>query len=446
MGWDRRKLINAVRWGIAMLIPFSPFVLAIVFLRSEEGKEIGTASVIFLALMVSTAILLPLAFLYVMPGAYAFNRGRIAFFNGDSQKAFKFISRAVQARDNFHTARTLYASFLIPTAQAQEALASLDKVIAAKKRYMPAYYNRAIAKDALKDYTGAMADINEAIRLKPNFAFSYAVRAGIHYDLKEYPQAIKDAQKSVQLRQANPLAYFVVGKTLLELKNYQAAVDAFSLAIKYDPKIGDFYHHRGRALRCLEKLSSALDDLNQAVKVSPNKGMMLFERGVIYIAMKQYEQARADYDEVIRLAPDIYPPYVNRGITWYFQDDYENAKADFAQALALQENGHAYISLGYIQLIEGDYPTAITNFAKGQSLTPEFKGGAVGLALAHFLQGDVEKAREIWLGLVKDEPRFQEVEWVVEEHGQHPTMAALIRRIFAEGQIGEITNSPTGQA
>lgn len=63
----------------------------------------------------------------------------MAFLNGDSEKAFKFISRAVQARDNFHDARTIYASLLISKQRAQEALIELDKVIAAKKKFTPAF-------------------------------------------------------------------------------------------------------------------------------------------------------------------------------------------------------------------------------------------------------------------------------------------------------------------
>lgn len=72
MGWDRRKLINAVRWGIAVVIPFVPFVLAIAFLRSEEGKEVGAASVVFLALLVSGA-LSPLAFFLCYTGCKCFS-------------------------------------------------------------------------------------------------------------------------------------------------------------------------------------------------------------------------------------------------------------------------------------------------------------------------------------------------------------------------------------
>lgn len=440
MGWDTRKLINAVRWGLALVIPILPFVPAIAFLKSEGAWELGIASTIFLAFLTSGAASI-VALLYVIPGANAFHRGRTAFLNGDSEKAFKFISRAVHARDNFHTARTLYASLLIPKHQAQEALIELDKVIAAKKKFMPAYYSRALAKNVLGDHDGAMADINQAIRLKPRFAEAYAYRADIFRNKKDFQQAINEAHKSIRLKSVNSFACFALGRTFNDMGNYQAAVGAFNSAVTYEPKNGEYIYFRGHALRRMGDYQAALKDIERALELLQNDPKVHFERGYIKLKLEDYATAWKDFDTAFRLEPKDYGALINRGCACFLLDDFENAKADFEQALAIKENGHSYINLGNIHLLQGESAEAIAEFQKGRELlSPDIKEAVVGLVLGHYLQGEVDKAREYWAGLVNDEPRFQEVEWVVEEHGQHPKMAALIRRFFAD--TGSESNSP----
>ena len=55
-----------------------------------------------------------------------------------------------------------------------------------------AYYNRGIAKGALKQYKDAIADYNEAIRLQPDYAEAYSNRGAAKAELEQYQEAIAD--------------------------------------------------------------------------------------------------------------------------------------------------------------------------------------------------------------------------------------------------------------
>lgn len=285
-----------------------------------------------------------------------------------------------------------------------------------------------------------MADINQAIRLKPRFAEAYAYRADIFRNKKDFQQAIHEAHKSIRLKSVNPFACFALGRTFNDMGNYQAAVGAFNSAVTYEPKNGEYIYFRGHALRRMGDYQAALKDIERTLELLPNDPKVHFERGLIKLKLKDYATAWKDFDTAFRLEPREYAALINRGCVYSLLNDLENAKADFEQALAIKENGHSYANLGDIHLMSDESGEAITDFEKSRELSPDLKEAVVGLALAHFFQGEVEKAREMWAELVKDEPHFQEVEWVVEEYGQHPKMAALIRRFFEDGQI---TNPPT---
>lgn len=151
MGWDKRKLINGVGWGVACCLPLLPIMVGVLFLLFIDSSLEEGFVVIPLAIGVSV-VLLPIC-IYIPPGAYAFYRGRNAMLSGEQEKAITLLGQTIRARDNYYPAIAMYANLMVGKKEFEKALADLDRVIAAKKNYMQAYATRALAKDALGEYT-----------------------------------------------------------------------------------------------------------------------------------------------------------------------------------------------------------------------------------------------------------------------------------------------------
>ncbi len=432
------KLMYRLRWVGAVALPFLPIVLAIVYLTSEEGSTFPTFLAIVIAICIGVTVMLWTAF-YIAPGVSAFNRGRTAFLNRDMDKAVTYLGRSVQTNAKFWAARTLLAQVLIARKDYAAALSEINKVLEVQKRNVFAYRVRASIYIFQKNYEAAGTDIQEIIRRKPKQAGDYGMLAMCQIEQKKYREAIENAQKSLELDKTHSPAAFVIGMAYFNTKDFHKAVKAFDVAIRLAPTIGLYFMYRGQCFRQLKQYDLAFQDMNHAVELWPSCDSY-YQRGLLYLKVNNHALGLVDFESAVQMKPDEYVPYIGRGYAHLLLDDYDTAKADFEYSLTCQENAYAYCNLSEIHLFKGEYGDAIKGYQKAIELMPELEDSALGSALAHFSQGEVEKAREIWAGLVKDEPRFQEVGWVVEEYGQHPKMAALIRRFFAEGQI---TNPPT---
>lgn len=432
------QLMYRLRWVVAIALPFLPIVLAIVYLTSEEGSTFPAFLAIVIAICIGVTVMLWTAF-FVAPGVSTFNKGRAAFLNRDMDKAVTYLGQSVQTNGKFWAARTLLAQALIARKDYEAALSEANKVLEAQKRNVPVYRVRAAIYIFQKNYEAAATDIEEIIRLKSKQAGDYGMLAMCQIEQKKYREAIENAQKSLELDKTHSPAAFVIGMAYFKTKDFDKAVKAFDLAIRLAPTIGLYFMYRGQSFRQLKQYDLAFQDMNHAVELWPSCDSY-YQRGLLYLKVNNHALGLADFESAVQMKPDEYVPYIGRGYAHLLLDDYDTAKADFEHSLTCQENAYAYCNLSEIHLFKGEYGDAIKGYQKAIELMPELEDSVMGLALGHFLWGDVEKAREIWAGLVKDEPRFQEVEWVIEEYVQHPKMADLIRRLFAEGQI---TNPPT---
>jgi len=107
------------------------------------------------------------------------------------------------------------------------------------------YYNQAVDKYDLDEYTGAIALINKALELNPQYSESYFLRASCKKQLKDYRGAITDFNTVIELNPNKYRAYVLRGGAFGILNEQKHALDDFNKAIELNSNDSDAYLFRG---------------------------------------------------------------------------------------------------------------------------------------------------------------------------------------------------------
>ena len=104
-----------------------------------------------------------------------------------------------------------------------------------QKKTAKDYFESAVSKYKLQDYSGAKEEFSIAIELDPKYSIAYMNRGTINLDLKYYSEAKSDFDKVIELEPKNWEAYISRGKSNYENDYYQNAFRDLEEVIKNLP-------------------------------------------------------------------------------------------------------------------------------------------------------------------------------------------------------------------
>lgn len=116
-----------------------------------------------------------------------------------------------------------------------ESAANLNRAIAIKRNFIPAYTARAWTKNRVKNYQGAISDLTIAIQLAP----------------PGYEKHLSNIYKNR-------------GRAKYRMKNFEGAIADYTRAIQINPAFADAYYDRAKAWGELRKRNEACADLQKA--------------------------------------------------------------------------------------------------------------------------------------------------------------------------------------
>src|SRR5690606_38462544 len=102
-------------------------------------------------------------------------------------------------------------------------------------------------------FNDAIKTIDALVAKKPGYAKAYFQRGRAYQGLKDYLNAEKDYQKAIELDSKNALAYYNFGTLKFLQQDYEAAIEQFSKVIEINPKDAYAFNDRGSCYRMLEK-------------------------------------------------------------------------------------------------------------------------------------------------------------------------------------------------
>jgi tetratricopeptide (TPR) repeat protein len=151
------------------------------------------------------------------------------------------------------------------------AIDCYNKAISLNTNFAPAYYDRAIAREAKQDLKGAIEDYSKSINLDPNDADSYDRRGLALARLNDFDGAITDLTKAIELK-VSPIVGAYLGRGLAKMAkhDFDGAISDFNTGIKLAPDQPDGYEGLGRVEAYLDQYDSAIRNFDIAIQLRPN--------------------------------------------------------------------------------------------------------------------------------------------------------------------------------
>ena len=124
-----------------------------------------------------------------------------------------------------------------------------DHVIALDPKLSFAYYNRANAYKAEREWSPALRDYTEAIELNPSYEAAINSRGAMYHAMGLYDQALNDYNRVLQLNANKASTYNNRGNLYLMHRDFELAIQDFDRALALDPGLKEVNKNRALAIK-----------------------------------------------------------------------------------------------------------------------------------------------------------------------------------------------------
>lgn len=194
----------------------------------------------------------------------------------------------------------------------EEALRDYNKSIELDSTFADRYYNRGLARFALRDSIGAYNDLTKAIKISPRYALAYFQRGLVNENLKRNIEAIKDYSKCLFYYPDLALAYNNRADIKLRMKDNEGAMKDFNMAVKLSPKSAQIIVNRAKVFLSFGRNQEAFDDCNRAISIDPNYPISYFYRGIAYLQSGDKPNGCKDLNTAMQLGMSDAAYYINK--------------------------------------------------------------------------------------------------------------------------------------
>ncbi|MET9429262.1 tetratricopeptide repeat protein [Streptomyces sp. NPDC003036] len=253
----------------------------------------------------------------------------------------------------------------------EEAIAELDRAVAADPRNVRAWAYRGEAHRWLNHLAQAIADQTAALALTPDDALVLAQRGETYCADGRYDEAITDLTAALTLDPALAWALVARGETHRLAGRYDDAVTDFTAAIDLDPTYAWCLTTRGEAHRQAGRHDKAIADFTAALDIDPTDGWALAQRGESHRLTGRYDQAVTDLTAALDIEPTDAWCLSARGEAHRQAGRYDRAIADFTAVLDLvPDSGWVLSRRGEAHRQNGHYDRAIADLTAALDLDP----------------------------------------------------------------------------
>ena len=140
----------------------------------------------------------------------------------------------------------------------------------------------------------ALKNFNSYIAFVPDDKNGYFERAILRNKLSNFTGAISDYSNIIKLDSLNADAYFNRGNCKLRLGKTANALLDYNKSIKIDSTSADVYISRGIASRLLKKYNNSISDLSKAISIDKNYGLAYYNRAITYFTLNNIPKGCTD--------------------------------------------------------------------------------------------------------------------------------------------------------
>jgi tetratricopeptide (TPR) repeat protein len=177
----------------------------------------------------------------------------------------------------------------------QGAIADFSEVLELNPQYIPAYYNRGLARSFIGQVEEAIADYTQALEFFPEDIEAYNNRGILRSQLGDFEGAIDDYTEALDRNPNKVNAYYNRALAQVAVGDFPAARSDYDQAILLDPNYVDAYNNRGILRSQLGDFEGAIDDYTQAIRRQPTLAEAYYNRGTASAAAGKRETALKDF-------------------------------------------------------------------------------------------------------------------------------------------------------
>jgi tetratricopeptide (TPR) repeat protein len=243
------------------------------------------------------------------------------------------------------------------------AVETLTKAIKVNKAYAPAYNNRGLAHQALRNWADAQRDFSKAIELAPGYAEAHGNRGNVLRELGRTADAIADQKKAIALNPNIPELHNNLGLACKDANQWGAALACFEKALLLRPPYLDALVNRANTLKQMNRLEEAVAGYESVLRLKPDHAEALANRGDALRDLRRRDEAAASYRKAVALKPDYAAAWCGLAQVDAESGRLRAAEDNYRQAHRLDP--HAVAPLyGIAQAVK---------FESGDPLIPKFK-------------------------------------------------------------------------
>ena len=184
------------------------------------------------------------------------------------------------------------------------AIETLDKALKLNKAYAPAFNNRGLAHQALRNWPEAQRDFSKAIALAPNYAEAFGNRGNVLREQGRIAEAIADQKKAIALNPNIPELHNNLGLACKDASQWDAALACFDKALSLRPPYLDALVNRANTLKAMNRLEEAVAGYHNVLRLKPDHAEALANRGDALRDLRRLDDAAASYRAAIAVKPD----------------------------------------------------------------------------------------------------------------------------------------------
>jgi tetratricopeptide (TPR) repeat protein len=315
--------------------------------------------------------------------------------------------------ENYH-AQLARGNAYILKRDLKNALKAYERAAELNPAAAEAYYNLAALERLRGNHAQALKHLDKVLELKPDHMLAIQAKVSVYLNQKQPEGALSFINDALREHQQNAqLAGFLQqlkGKVLFAQRKYGVSEEAFREAITLNPDLMEPYLFLARIHLARNETSKAITQYEQILEKRPDFYQAYMAMGTIYYIEGKAAEARTMYEAALRINPNFAPAANN--LAWMLLQKNE----DLYRALDLAKKAKEQLpddpnvsdTLGLALIRMGLYSSAVAELSEAVKKLPVNSTVLYHLALAHWKNGEKDKAIEILKKTLKADRKFQE--------------------------------------
>ncbi len=324
-------------------------------------------------------------------GYYA--QARLAWNEGDSERALYLTRQSQQADPASPQPLMLEAEILLKAGQVQEALTVLDRAIAVAPDFRPPYLLGGTILSSLGKTREAADYLRQAVRLEPGKEDAVLHLVTLLMQMFEYEESVKVLKGLVKEKPESAVGNYYLGKVYSQMKLYREAIGYYQRALVIRPDFTQAAIDMAISHEALGEVDTAIATYTRVLDEADNRAPLIQHLIQLFIQRQRYDDALVYLERLQDMGLATTESRRKTGIIYLELERFDDAIKLFSEMLVADPDAHqlrVYLGVAYEEKEELDL--AVAEFQKVPVSSMAYPEAVSHIAFIFKEQGKAEQA------------------------------------------------------